>query len=587
MKKKHSIICFWQLFPGILLLAALPLIVRLQMVDTGLSDYPWFSGTAVQGDFFLCWKGIALFVLSVWMIVILVLKRMWLKEGKRQFDRAILWLGGYLLFGFLSAAFSEEKKAAFLGMFGSYQGFVVLLCYGVTALYFMELFRQKENQKVLMGALAVGAAIQGVIGTGQLLGIDFWNTALGRAIVAPGADNLTFRFGDSASNRVYLAAYNPNYAAVYCILVLPVLFSLIAVCKKVWEKSVLGILCGLLFLSLWGTGSRAGIMTAAGLLVTALLLVMKDWRTKGCVLGGIGLLICLVWIADGAGKGNVISNIVKSWRISPQEYSLKNIQIEEDGIRIWYKDQEILLNLWENEEGKLMFQAQNGEGEPVNIQEDEETGRYLVGPIRMLQFDVFVENGEWNLVMYQRGIPWYFVKSSNQETFRYLTVYGKEDVIEPAPHMLFEGREAMFSNRGYIWSRTIPLLAETVVFGKGPDTFAVNFLQNDYVMKANLGKDTFIQAFLRPHSMYLQIAIETGAVSLVCFLALTGTTLIRIWKKRKGDNRWNTGCFLSILGYCVMGLTNDFMIVTAPVFWAILGMGISRGKFLKNVGKMR
>ena len=112
-------------------------------------------------------------------------------------------------------------------------------------------------------------------------------------------------------------------------------------------------------------------------------------------------------------------------------------------------------------------------------------------------------------------------------------------------------------------------------------------MSSDYVMKVNLGKDTFIQAFLRPHSMYLQIAIETGAVSLVCFLALTGTTLIRIWKKRKGDNRLNTGCFLSILGYCVMGLTNDFMIVTAPVFWAILGMGIYGGKFLKNVGKMR
>ena len=62
MKKVYS---WGKLLPGILLLSLLPFFCRLQIVDTGLSEYPWFTSEARQGDVFLYWKGILFLILPL------------------------------------------------------------------------------------------------------------------------------------------------------------------------------------------------------------------------------------------------------------------------------------------------------------------------------------------------------------------------------------------------------------------------------------------------------------------------------------------------------------------------------------------
>lgn len=71
--------------------------------------------------------------------------------------------------------------------------------------------------------------------------------------------------------------------------------------------------------------------------------------------------------------------------------------------------------------------------------------------------------------------------------FVYINFYKRGDEIQTADSVL-KGYEKLFTGRGYIWGRAIPLLKEHILVGSGPDTFVEEFPQQDYVMKANTGR---------------------------------------------------------------------------------------------------
>jgi len=85
----------------------------------------------------------------------------------------------------------------------------------------------------------------------------------------------------------------------------------------------------------------------------------------------------------------------------------------------------------------------------------------------------------------------------------------------------FEGMGTFGSNRGYIWSRTIPMLKSTIVAGKGPDTFALYFPQYDFLNKLRYYQTGGIFVD-KAHNMYLQTALNTGILSLLALLAIFG-----------------------------------------------------------------
>ena len=107
-------------------------------------------------------------------------------------------------------------------------------------------------------------------------------------------------------------------------------------------------------------------------------------------------------------------------------------------------------------------------------------------------------------------------------------------ILEHAEAWGFEGKEKLGSSRGYIWSRSLPLLKNTLFLGFGPDTFPVYFPQHDYFAKMIfLGNPYNIVD--KPHNVYLQTAINTGLISLIALLAMFGIYLLdcaRLYYKR-------------------------------------------------------
>ncbi len=99
----------------------------------------------------------------------------------------------------------------------------------------------------------------------------------------------------------------------------------------------------------------------------------------------------------------------------------------------------------------------------------------------------------------------------------YINNFGKKDELVNPESWLFEENERIGSNRGYIWSRSLPLVKSRPIIGNGPDSYALVFPQRDYVMRANVFGDT-MKIVDKPHNQYVGILVEFGVLGLICFL---------------------------------------------------------------------
>ncbi len=152
----------------------------------------------------------------------------------------------------------------------------------------------------------------------------------------------------------------------------------------------------------------------------------------------------------------------------------------------------------------------------------------------------------------------------------------------------FKDKEKLGSGRGYIWSRTLPLLKNSLIWGYGPDNFTIEFPQDDYIGKIRTSYDGSNRIIDKPHNMYLQLATNTGVLSLLAFLVLSGfyivqslSTYIQINKKNH-ISFFGAGIFIAIFGYLVASFFNDSVAGVTPVFWVLLGIGFVCNQLVRN-----
>jgi O-antigen ligase len=145
--------------------------------------------------------------------------------------------------------------------------------------------------------------------------------------------------------------------------------------------------------------------------------------------------------------------------------------------------------------------------------------------------------------------------------------------------VLFTDKGSLGSGRGYIWARSLPILKETLLLGKGADNYWAYFPRYDYVEAWKNGY--YAKTISTPHNMYLQIGVNSGVVSLIAFLAffvLYFVDSVRLYWKDSFDSflsQAGLGLCLATLGYMLTGFLNDMMVCVAPVFWCLLGVGMA------------
>jgi energy-coupling factor transporter transmembrane protein EcfT len=168
---------------------------------------------------------------------------------------------------------------------------------------------------------------------------------------------------------------------------------------------------------------------------------------------------------------------------------------------------------------------------------------------------------------------------TDEGTF-YHNEIGKRVKLRDVPHIGWDDNLGFGSGRGYIWSRTLPLLRDTLLLGHGADTYCIYFPHEDYVGKHNAGWNINMIVD-KPHNMYLGAAIGTGMLSVLALLALFLFYLVRSFRlyfRAKYDDFLQVagaGIFFGILGFLVSAFVDDSSVSVMPLFYGLLGVGVA------------
>lgn len=580
----------------IFLVMMVPLIVYGKLFVADMGGAAWFPDNSENLDIFLYYKKNAIILLSVLMLFIITVRifhgdfpmknPIW-KQLAVFFPFAV-----YVALAFLSSFISPYKAYAWKGIMEQFESIWVISGYFIICIYTYICYNESFLPLFAFGCGAIGA-----IGTLQFFGADIYRTEWFRKLCMPAKlQKLTFQI-TAERGRVYCSLSNPNYVGMLCCLAVPVLTVLAVSEKKRLAKMLYGVSDALVVCALIGSRSKSGIAALAFCMVLLLLIFRRQIEEQfkqsfrhivvlaGGALLAVGMLAALVWYQWDYFSESIHSMVDSTYqpdtKISKVSTGNKGVEIVYNGKTLFFGidyEKDTLQNALHvvNENGEAYAAAADEQG--VLRFKDEALSQLTVA---LVKYGDYIAMELWDGAFY-----WYFTDQAGNHTWYYLTNYGKPDKFVSDEIRVWkglEGKERILSGRGYIWSRTIPLLKRYFLVGSGQDSFALAFPNNDYLGMARWGyKDMLIT---KPHCMYMQIAIQSGVLSLLFLFLFWAWYFIRVVRLKKRSTQLDCSkakaiaVAIGILGYLLTGLANDSNIGVAPLFWMLLGAGIKLGSY--------
>lgn len=536
----------------------LPLLVWPVRVRTYTEGEGWLPPAQYETDYFLWVKMVFLIACSVVMVVLLLMyaskhaEDIWRSRKPRM-----LFLVGYAVLVLLSSAFSENRLLSFRGVTGLFQGAVVVCCYLIVYLY-CAVMAGRLHTRLLTYAWLAGGAVFCVIGLSQLLGADLLR------LFIPGTISVVEGF------RVYLTLFHWNYVGSYAALALPLFAALGFYFAGKGRKAACGIsvtLFVLMAVCLIGSRSRSGL--AALIIVGAVeairrrALIPARGRIILYLVALCGLLTGGVFVVNGFRGGNTGSIWGIQHNVKVRE-GIDYITTERDGVYFGIDGERYVLRI-------------RGEGEEVIPEvRDGKDCMTLNSPLSLVKETREVDGVTvWGFsVLYREG-RWFFTNQTEDGSYRYLTPQKTLDTMIRSRGALPKAFDRFASLRGYVWSRTLVLLPQTLILGKGADQFGFVFPNRDYA--ARYQYDISGTYYKKPHNWYLQMCVESGCVSAVLVLAYFVSLLMAAGRSERVSGGGRKGYLVSVLrcsviAYLLTACFNDSFLTVAPVFWCMVGL---------------
>lgn len=593
--KEKSITFF---FPIALVLTIVPLIVRMRISEPD-EDTLKLYGSSANSDLFTQNKEICLIFLSAIILIIAItcFKKFYEKKDK-LINIMIICSLIFLGFTFLSTLFSKYKHVAFWGIYDRSEGFITIACYILLFIYSIYTFKKTEEFKFILIPILILVYINGFLGLFQFFGSDLIKTSLGGLIAIPSSYNIDPSKLSLAyeSGTIYGTLYHYNYVGSFTSLVLPILFGACIIEDDIFLKllSMGGSLVGLWLL--FGSTSRAGIIGFGAIIVFACIFFGKLLLKKKKAL--LITLACLAVFAVGlnfATSGKIFRRIPSlvsdglSLFKSNTDFDyrdhipVKNIEHIDNNIVLTLPTDTLTISFENND-----YVFRNSKNEVVDYKSEFNS--------KIKAYDYTTTDANFSNISFRSGK----IKSKTKNDGLMLILNGSNEFMfitrdDNSMHLIdpktleeidldfpetigFNGKEKLASSRGYIWSRSIPLLKDTLILGSGPDTFSFDFPQHDLLGKL-YAYGTTNMIISKAHNLFLQIGLNNGVVALIAFVILIMVYIVDSFKlyalKNKYDEKQILGSILalSVIGYLFTGLFNDSVICVAPIFWIILGVG--------------
>ena len=562
--KKTAKLCIY------IIAAFLPLVYCFHIEAIDFSKYPWFPNQDYWIDLFLYGKSWVIRASAVVMSASLLVTNIKNRKRTVSFESCcVLIIGVFLM---LSAVFSGFSEQTLKGSIEQYESVYVLLSYLVIGVFCCSYVKKEKSCKSIRNALLIGLMLSCVIGLFQILQNDLWETDLGKRLLIPETfatlrENLRFSEDYMGWKRVYMALYNPTYAGIYLVMLLPLLFF----GKNKWMKLLL-IPVGLCLI---GTMSKTAVAVAVVLVLLNVWMrsekeaVNKFLNKK--IFAGTVIAVTIIAGVLIMQNGNGVLN---------QGKRLQKVETQEDQIKVIYKGNALYLSEFPKDAGVTYKIVDEDGNEPMLLWVPERGEMDSQDPrFSDLHFKVYSKDERGYIYFRYADVIFRFTDELGTGKYEYISINGKPDELELAKTFINVG-DSLLNGRGYIWNRVIPMIAEKPILGTGPDTFLQVFPQDDYVARANLGYGFFTEILTNAHSFYLQIALQNGLIVLICFMGLMAVYLKKSWKmyvhKDSYDemDRMGAACFLGTIGYLLCGLVFASSVCTTPIFAVLVGTGI-------------
>lgn len=608
-------------FPAVAALALIPILMHATFVTTDfLETYRLFSGTVGEDglyyfvDVFSQCKAFAVVVFAIIMLAVTLFSCVYL--FRRVEKRSLAYVGASVVFvgmALASALTSDYTQIAFYGDFDRAEGFFTTACYFVMFLFTMFAFRNEQNFRPVMTALFICVGVNAVLGAFEysghaLEGFDWFSTLI---VDRRYADQIQPGSAAAVKGSLFGALYHYNYVGSFTGMVVP-LFTSLALFEKQPKWRVLYIVFDLaaLFL-LFGSAARSGIVAIAAALIMGVIVfarvIAKHWKAAIAVLAAGAAAVTGINFAVGGELFRRVPSIVSDMAeiILPADDAdadlfsklpVRDIVHNEDGTLSFVTNSDTLTIAYDSAKEEYLFT--DSLGAPVEMVYDDSTVTSddpRFAGISLLFGEYSEGSGVDDLF-----VMWFTGSENSFLTFR---VFGESAIhqIDPnigdritahnADSIGFKGKELVGSSRGYIWSRTLPLLGECMITGYGADTFPYVFPQTDFLAKHYAYTEGFNITVDKPHNLYLQIFFSNGLIALLAFLFICVWYLVdclRLYAFRREYRPaqiYGAAVMLAVTGYLAAGLFNDSVVSVAPVFWILLGTGCALNTINRRADK--
>lgn len=584
------------LMPLAFVLIIVPLIIHEYIFSPQITNEAWFPDANILSDYFMFYKGMALTAIGFLLVVILLFKQFASKQ--KPFSNWQVWqfpLVIYVGFVIISSLVSPYSSISWNGSYEQFETALVLLAYCILTFYAYYVIKSEQDIQYIIRCLYIGISIMTVLGLLQLVGLDPITSTVGKYIISAdkskeAIDAMQMNF---EHNRVYLTLFNPNYVGVYASLLFPITLGLAIMVKDKKNKIISLILSILLAISVFGSQSKTGLVILLGTLVLVVLVLhRKIFANKMIIIAMCTAVIILIagFFAVNAMQDNAYLNSIKNALTQTNTTTtLQSITTKNDYVEIVYKNQTLYLRCELNSENKIDFSITDKEGTTFKCNYDDATMTFTIADDTLNTISakpIFLsQDGIFGCELVIENYTWYIKSKTDTEGYSYMNKYGKFDQLVTPASFGFENQGSLFTGRGYLWSRTLPLIKDNIFVGQGPNTFVYAFPQNDYVGKYNNNFDS--QVVTKPHNLYLQMSIETGLVSCLAFIALCLIFIMQCIKTYRKSNletlteQIGALSAISVVGYMVSGLINDSNIGVAPIFWILIGLGFACNRIVK------
>lgn len=579
----------YHLLPLIFIAIVLPLVVKFKVANSYMEKFNWFSSEEQIVDFFLYYKQ-WLFVIVCAILLGIILKRRFISQKKRSMPKLFIPLFIYGVLTLLSTVFSDYPAFGFRGIFGQYENIFCLLGYVLVVYYAYYIIENERELKIMIHAVAIGALLVGILGTLQVFGWDYFGNSFFKAFIFAGNEKYADSYG-VPSKVVYATLFNPNYLGVYTSVMITLFAVILFYTKDKREILLYSSTIVTSIISLIGSQSKVGILGVIASLFVALILLRKRvihfWYITVPFIVALPLVFDLYCTSMNYSFYEIVKNSL--FQEIHQEADLTSINTLEDGIELTYKGNTMSILLSDNHE--IVLEDLDGKSLPYTIYQQNSDGSIVIQPeigsfVEIPIINVTDSSSVVDFCIVVDGKTWVFSKKVDPTRFLYLNRFNKFSPIESKDSNIFRGREEMISGRGFIWSRTLPMLKDNLILGSGAETFILEYPQYDYVSFENYGYNTNIIS--KPHCLYLQVGIQSGVLALIGLLTFFGMYLvqsIRLYFKSSFTTVSEVigiGVFIAGVNYLFTSLINDSSITVTPVIWVMIGIGIAANRMVKK-----